>query len=327
MTPYAAALMSALREGLPAMESALTQPMDPDHDLRSLLEGLLPAAAPDHLPEQPTGPPTRSTASTEQALAAVRLATEAVDNLLLLGAVDQPLAARVTAALARIQARLSAQLRESRAGKLRGLYVIIDPAAAPSDPLAVAAAALRAGACAIQWRDKLRDKGDQIQDCLRLLELCARHDALFIVNDHADLAASCGAHGLHVGQHDLPLPHARQVMAPHQIVGSSNATVEEAAESHGQGADYVAVGAIFPTGTKSNTRPAGLETLRRVRSLVQGSIVAIGGINEANAADVIAAGADAVAVISAVAAANDPEAAARSLIDRIQDALAARGAA
>ena len=327
MTPYAAALMSALREGLPAMESALTQPMDPDHDLRSLLEGLLPAAAPGHLPEQPADPPSRSPASTEEALAAVRLATEAVDNLLLLGAVDQPLAARVTAALARIHARLSAQMREARAGKLRGLYVIIDPAAAPSDPLAVAAAALRAGACAIQWRDKLRDKGDQILDCLRLLELCARHDALFIVNDHADLAASCGAHGLHVGQHDLPLPRARQVMAPHQIVGSSNATVEEAAESHGQGADYVAVGAIFPTGTKSNTRPAGLETLRRVRSRVQGPIVAIGGINEANAGDVIAAGADAVAVISAVAAASDPEAAARSLIDRIQDALAARGAA
>ena len=189
----------------------------------------------DHLPEQPADPPTRSPASTEQALAAVRLATEAVDNLLLLGAVDQPLAARVTAALARIHARLSAQMREARAGKLRGLYVIIDPAAAPSDPLAVAAAALRAGACAIQWRDKLRDKGDQLPDCLRLLELCDRHDALFIVNDHADLAASCGAHGLHVGQHDLPLPRARQVMAPHQIVGSSNATVEEAVEAHSPG--------------------------------------------------------------------------------------------
>ena len=251
-----------------------------------------------------------------------------VDNLLLLGAVDQPLAARVTAALARIQARLSAQLRESRAGKLPRSVRHHRPRRCPLRlHWRSAAAALRAGACAIQWRDKLRDKGDQIQDCLRLLELCARHDALFIVNDHADLAASCGAHGLHVGQHDLPLPHARQVMAPHQIVGSSNATVEEAAESHGQGTDYVAVGAIFPTGTKSNTRPAGLETLRRVRSLVQGPIVAIGGINEANAADVIAAGADAVAVISAVAAANDPEAAARSLIDRIQDALAARGAA
>ena len=326
MTPYAAALMSALREGLPAIEGALAQPMDPDHDLRSLLEALLPSAGPDHLPEQPAGPPTRSPASTEEALANVRLATVAVENLLLLGAVDQPLAARSTAALARIQARLSAQLREVRAAKLRGLYVIIDPAASRSDPLAVAAAALRAGSSAIQWRDKLRDKGDQIPDCLRLLDLCAGHDALFIVNDHADLAASCGAHGVHVGQHDLPISRARQVMAPHQIAGRSNATVEEAAESHGQGADYVAIGAIFPTGTKSNTRPAGLDTLCRVRSLVQGPIVAIGGINEANAGDVIAAGADAVAVISSVAAANDPEAAAGRLIDRIQAALAARGA-
>ena len=116
-------------------------------------------------------------------------------------------------------------------------------------------------------------------------------------------------------------------MAPHQIIGRSNATVEEAVETRAQGADYVAVGAMFPTGSKSNTRPAGLETLRRVRPLFPGPIVAIGGINEANAGDVIAAGADAVAVISSVAAANDPEAAAGRLIDRIQAALVARGAA
>jgi thiamine-phosphate diphosphorylase len=224
-------------------------------------------------------------------------------------------------------AHIEASRREIQAGKLRGLYVIIDPATTPRDPEEVAAAALRGGACAIQWRDKLRDKGDQLPVCQRLTELCARHDALFIVNDHADLARACGAHGLHLGQHDLPLAHARPLLAADQIIGRSNATVEEAADTQDQGADYIAVGAIFPTGTKTNTRPAGLETLRRVRTMARLPIVAIGGISEANAGDVIAAGADAVAVISAVAGADDPEEAARRLTDRIQAALAARGAA
>ena len=138
--------------------------------------------------------------------------------------------------------------------------------------------------------------------------------ALFIINDHADLAVACNAHGLHLGQHDLPIKEARAVLHPHQIIGSSNALLEEALESEREGADYAAVGAIFPTSSKERTRPAGLSTLRRVKERVSVPVVAIGGIHKDNVAQVVEAGADAVCVITAVVGTPDPEEAVRHLI-------------
>ena len=323
MSSYIEALRAALRDSLLVAETLVTEPSGLAGDVRALRQALFPDSAAD----LPTGAEPGEHGTRGQGLAAVSLALGGLAGLRAVDAVDQQQADHAETVLRAIQARLGVQVREEQARKLRGLYVIIDPATTLRDPEEVAAAALRGGACAIQWRDKLRDKGDQLPVCQRLTELCARHDALFIVNDHADLARACGAHGLHLGQHDLPLAHARPLLAADQLVGRSNATVEEATATQGQGADYIAVGAIFPTDTKANTRPAGLETLRRVRTLARVPIVAIGGIDEANAGDVIAAGADAVAVISAVAGASDPEAAATRLNDRIQAALATRGPA
>ena len=152
----------------------------------------------------------------------------------------------------------------------------------------------------------------------RIRDLCDRHDAVFIVNDHADLAFACDAHGLHLGQHDLPVAEARAILKPYQIVGTSNALVEEAAVSQSQGVDYLAVGAMFPTDTKDRTRPAGLSTLSAVKATASVPVVAIGGINLGNVSQVVQAGADAVCVISAVVGAPDPEAAARQLIAAMQ---------
>ena len=224
-------------------------------------------------------------------------------------------------ALARVEAGLGALLREPLRRRIFGLYVIVDPAATGGrDPLEVARAALEGGARLLQLRDKARDKGEALPLARRLRELCRDHDALLIVNDHADLALAAEADGVHLGQQDLPLPEARRVLAPRQVAGRSNATLEEAMASWEQGADYVAVGAIYPTSTKERTRPAGLETLRRVRAQVPAPLVAIGGINAGNVAPVVQAGADAVCVISAVALAPDPRAAARELVARIREA-------
>jgi thiamine-phosphate diphosphorylase len=154
----------------------------------------------------------------------------------------------------------------------------------------------------------------------RIRGLCDDYGALLIINDHADLAVACNAHGLHLGQHDLPIEDARAILHPHQIIGKSNALLEEALESERQGADYVAVGAIFPTGTKERTRPAGLETLERVKAQLSVAIVAIGGIGRDNVRQVTLAGADAVCVISAVVGEPDPEEAARRLVDAISSA-------
>ncbi|MGA2286176.1 MAG: thiamine phosphate synthase [Dehalococcoidia bacterium] len=197
---------------------------------------------------------------------------------------------------------------------IHGLYVIIDPQQTRGrDPAEVARLALAGGARVVQWRDKLRDKGDQLPDAQAIRDLCRQHDALFFVNDHVDLALALAADGVHLGRRDLPLSLVRPWLPEGFLLGASTNTVDEAREAEREGAAYVAVGSIFPTATKEDTRPAGLERLREVRPAISLPLVAIGGINEENVDAVIAAGADGVAVISAVCQADDVEGAARRL--------------
>lgn len=206
--------------------------------------------------------------------------------------------------------------RKVIAEKVKGLYVIVDAQVARDGDLVVLTrAVLRGGAQVIQLRDKVHDKGDVLPVARRIRVLCDEYGALLIINDHADLAVACNAHGLHLGQHDLPIEEARAILHPRQIIGRSNALLEEALESERQGADYLAVGAIFPTNTKERTRPAGLDTLERVKARVSVPVVAIGGITQENVRDVGLAGADAVCVISAVVGDPNPEEAARRLVD------------
>ena len=197
--------------------------------------------------------------------------------------------------------------------RIRGLYVIIDPDACNGHSSAeTARLALEGGASVIQWRDKRRDKGEQLADASAIRAMCRTHGALFIVNDHADLAVAVGADGVHLGQHDLDLDLVRPIVGDAMVVGVSTNDAEEAARAETSGADYIAVGAVFPTASKDGTRPASLARLHEIKGLVHVPVVAIGGINLQNIADVVAAGADAAAVISAVCAAEDPrEAAAR----------------
>jgi len=198
--------------------------------------------------------------------------------------------------------------------KIRGLYVIIDPQQTRGrNPVEVARLALAGGARIVQWRDKLRDKGDQLPDAQAIRDLCRQHDALFFVNDHVDLALALAADGAHLGRRDLPLSLVRPWLPSGFLLGASTNTVDEARQAEREGAAYVAVGSIFPTATKEDTRPAGLERLREVRATISLPLVAIGGISEENVDAVIAAGADAVAIISAVCQADDVEGAARRL--------------
>ena len=325
MTPYLAAWKESLNEGLLLLGGAVTQPIGLTYDLRSLRDALGATDA-SGAAEQLT-PRQRLKVAPERVLEAVELVRGCIEHLHALEAVEGAWASRARLVVGRVEDRLGAEYRRARASRLRGLYVIVDPEVARRPVLEVAEAALDGGACALQWRDKTNDKGDQLSTCLRLVELCRSHDALLIMNDHADLAAACGAHGLHLGQHDLAIADARPVLGPRPVVGRSNATLLEAEESRDAGADYIAVGAIFPSPSKDNTRPAGLETLRRVCESAETPVVAISGITESNVADVIAAGADAVAVISAVVAADDPRGAAARLVERIEEARASRGRA
>jgi thiamine-phosphate pyrophosphorylase len=199
---------------------------------------------------------------------------------------------------------------------IHGLYVIIDPAAcAGRDPVEVARLALEGGASIVQWRDKRRDKGEQLPQARAVRELCAESGALFIANDHLDLALAVGAGGVHLGQRDLPIEVVRP-LAPRLIIGVSTNNAEEARRAQDAGASYVAVGSIFPTGSKGDTRPASLDRLREMKDAVELPVVAIGGIDASNIDQVLAASADAVAVISAVCSAEDVRTAARELAER-----------
>lgn len=212
-------------------------------------------------------------------------------------------------------------------GDIAGLYVLIDPAACRGrNPVEVARAALDGGAQMIQWRDKLRDKGLQLPDALAIFQLCREHDALFISNDHADLAMALSKIGLtnlgvHVGQKDLPVEVVSSIIPPYMLIGASTNNPEEAIAARRAGASYVAVGDLFGTTAKTGTRPASPAVLASVKQAVGAfPVVGIGGINLTNVAQVIEAGADAIAVISAVCAADDPKAAARALVDAIDAA-------
>lgn len=152
-----------------------------------------------------------------------------------------------------------------------------------------------------------------------LASLCREGGALFIVNDHVDLAMAAGADGVHVGQKDLPVAAVRRIVPRDMIVGASTNNVEEARKAETDGADYVSVGRLFETGSKEDTRPATTDTLRSVKAAVSVPVCAIGGINEANIDEVIAAGADMVAVIGAVSGTAEPAEAARRLAERFAD--------
>jgi thiamine-phosphate diphosphorylase len=206
--------------------------------------------------------------------------------------------------------------------KIGGLYVLVDPAACRGrPPVDVARAALGGGASMLQWRDKARDKGEQLPDLRAVYRLCVEHGSILIVNDHADLAlvlddaaAPRGLLGVHVGQKDLPLTDVRRIVPPDFVVGVSTNNPEEALLAERDGASYVAVGDIFGTTAKQGTRRASPERLAQVKAAVHLPVIGIGGINAGNVREVMAAGADGVAVISAVCGATDPEAAAQELV-------------
>jgi thiamine-phosphate diphosphorylase len=198
--------------------------------------------------------------------------------------------------------------------KLHGLYVIIDPAVSRGrDEAEIARRAIEGGARLIQLRDKSREKGLQLPVARELRDICRRAGALFIVNDHVDLALAVEADGVHVGQKDLPVSVVRRLVPREMIVGCSTNNPEEARKAEADGADYVSVGRLFPTTSKRDTRPAGTDTIRAVKAAVSVPVCAIGGINESNIDEVIAAGVDMVSVISAVVADDDVRQAARRL--------------
>ena len=192
---------------------------------------------------------------------------------------------------------------------IRGLYPIIDVGflrEAKGEPLRAAEGVLSGGAKLIQLRAKGLPSGEFLRLALSLSELVHLFGAVLIINDRPDIALLSGDCGVHLGADDLPLRTARKILGPDRIIGISTHSMEEALEAQAEGANYVAFGPIFTTYTKVGVHsPRGLEPIREIKAHLKVPLVAIGGINLENCRQVMEAGADAVAVISALLSAPD----------------------
>jgi thiamine-phosphate diphosphorylase len=223
-------------------------------------------------------------------------------------------------------ADLGASRRESLLRRMTrsGLYLVTDDRLEPDDLIARLDAALGAGADVVQFRDKRDDRSVMAAVGRRVAERCRAAGALFIVNDDAELARELDADGIHVGQGDAAPAEVRAIVGPNQIIGLSVSHLPEAdAAAANPDVDYIGFGALFHTPTKPDAEPAGPEMLVEARRRVSFPIVGIGGITAGNLAAAFAAGADSVAVVSAVFSAPDPAAATRELLAAIERARAA----
>ena len=203
--------------------------------------------------------------------------------------------------------------------KLAGLYLILDPSIAGARSLTdIVKTALDTKVRLFQFRMKTPETRTFYQTAEALCPLVQQGGGIFIVNDRCDVAMTVRADGVHLGQDDLPLADARAILGPDKLIGISTHNLNQAIQAESGGADYIGFGPIFPTTTKENPDPVvGIAGLREVRAQVRIPIVAIGGITAKNVADVRAAGADCIAVVSAVLAASDPSKAIAELMKAI----------
>ncbi|WP_204140413.1 thiamine phosphate synthase [Halomicronema sp. CCY15110] len=201
------------------------------------------------------------------------------------------------------------QLRQAQ------LYLVTSPA---PNILSVVEAALQGGLPLVQYREKTGDDCDRIVIARQLKDLCHQYGALFLINDRVDLALAVEADGVHLGQQDLPIATARQLLGSDRIIGRSTTNPDEMAKALAEGADYIGVGPVYATPTKPDKAAAGLDYVRYAAANSPVPFFAIGGIDAENLDEVKAAGGDRVAVVRALMQAEDPTAASQSLVARLR---------
>jgi thiamine-phosphate pyrophosphorylase len=193
-------------------------------------------------------------------------------------------------------------------------YAMVDPAGG-HEPRTLAEIYLDSGVKVMQLRLKDAPSRDLLAAARSIAELCRTRGATFIMNDRVDIAILAGADGVHLGQDDLPLDAARRLVGSKMIIGISTHTIEQARAAEAGGADYIGFGPMYAGGLKEIAKGRGLEMLRDVRAAVRIPIVAIGGITEARVPEILAAGADAAAIITDVVRAPDVSSKVRSILN------------
>jgi thiamine-phosphate pyrophosphorylase len=209
------------------------------------------------------------------------------------------------------------------------LYVITDDRLCAGCTLTeVVRAAIRGGASVVQYRDKTATTRQMVEDASALWQLCREARVPLIINDRVDVALAVGADGVHLGTTDMPVAVARRILGPDKLIGYSPETLAQARAGEADGADYLGVGSIFGTATKRDAGPPiGLAGLKQMIAAVSVPVVGIGGITALNAPEVIRAGAEGVAVVSAVVGAENVEDAAQRLCAAVDASRRVGGAA
>jgi thiamine-phosphate pyrophosphorylase len=202
------------------------------------------------------------------------------------------------------------------------LYLVTDRGLARGrSTLEIVSAAVDGGATVVQLREKDCSTREFIEQALTIKEYLKDRGVPLIINDRLDVAQAVKADGVHLGQTDMALGVAKKILGDSMIIGISAESLQDAVEAEKGGADYLGVSPIYATPTKTDTAsPLGLAGLRKIRKAVRIPLVGIGGLNRDNAAGVIRNGADGVAVVSAIVAADDPQTAAETLKQIIKEA-------
>ncbi len=181
--------------------------------------------------------------------------------------------------------------------------------------------ALENGVTCVQLREKELNEGDFLKEAKQISALCKEYKVPFIVNDNVDIAIACKADGIHIGQEDMELKSVRKFVGEDMIIGVSAHTVEEAIKAQEGGADYIGIGAVFATSTKTDVDVLSFETLKSICEAVEIPTVAIGGIKKDNICKLEGSGIDGVAVVSAIFAANDIATATKELLLEVEKAV------
>lgn len=181
--------------------------------------------------------------------------------------------------------------------------------------------ALKGGATFIQLREKELDEEHFLEEAIEIKELCKQYHVPFVINDNVDIACKIDADGVHVGQSDMEAWSVREKLGPDKIIGVSAQTVEQALLAESCGADYLGVGAVFPTGTKLDAAEVGYEILKAICDSVHIPVVAIGGITSNNIIKLKGSGASGVAVVSAIFASKDIEEATKELCNKTREMI------
>lgn len=172
---------------------------------------------------------------------------------------------------------------------------------------------LKGGVTFVQLREKKLDEESFLQEAIEIKELCKKYNVPFVINDNVDIAIKMDADGVHVGQSDMEAGDVRKKLGPDKIIGVSAQTVEQAILAEKHGADYLGVGAVFPTGSKDDAEDVPFETLKAICEAVSIPVIAIGGITKDNVKELAESGICGIAVISAIFASKDIEAATKEL--------------